>query len=102
MRPEREDKSGNEPDNRFDLRLITLRPSSWDRADKASVPFRFKSSSTRRVTLPPAHVTPSHVEQGDGLERFQVQSAPNWSEAARKSSRAVRSLSSEPEAEERV
>lgn len=90
------------PDNRFDLRLITLRPSSRDRADKAPVPLRLKSSSTRRVTRPPRHVTPSHVEQGDGSERFQVQSAPNWSEAARKSSKAVRSLSSEPEAEERV
>lgn len=90
------------PDNRLDLRLITLRPSSRERADKAPIPVKFKSSSTRRVTRPPAHVTPSHVAQGEGSERLQVQREPRWSEEARKSSKAARSLSSEAEAEERV
>jgi hypothetical protein len=102
LSPERGDKSGMGPDNRLDLRLITLRPSSRDRAHKAPVPAKFKSSRTRRVTRPPAQVTPSHVEQGEGLERFQVQSEPNRSEEVRKSSKAVRSVLREPEAEARV
>jgi hypothetical protein len=87
------------PEKRLDLRLITLRPPRRERGDKEPAPAKFKSSSTRRVTRPPAQVTPSHVVQGEGLERFQVQSEPKRSEEARKSSKAVRSVWREPEAE---
>lgn len=101
MRPERGDRSGMGPDKRLDLRLTTRRLSRRDRGGNAAAPERFKSSSTRRVTRPAAQVTPSQVAHGEGWERFQVQSEPRGSEAARKSSKAARSASSEPEAEER-